>query len=65
MIVMRKWADEDKWESVTRGGEKDSMTTLDQLHRPTAKDIAMARSEKEKERLYSIAVWQLRFASLV
>lgn len=34
------------------------------MHRPTAKDIAMARSEKEKVRLFSINVWQ-RYASPV
>ena len=64
VIVMRKWADEDQWEPVTRGGERFHDYVGSTAHRPTAKDIAMARSEKEKERLYSIAVWQ-RYASPV
>lgn len=64
VIVMRKWADEDQWEPVTRGGERFHDYVGSTAHRPTAKDIAMARSKKEKERLYSIAVWQ-RYASPV
>ena len=64
VIVMRKWGDEESWESVTRGGERFHDYIGSTQHKPTAKDLQMARSEKEKERLYSIAVWQ-RYASPV
>jgi DNA modification methylase len=64
MIVMRKWADEERWEAVTRGGERFHDYVGSTQHRPTAKDLQMARSDKERERLYSIAVWQ-RYASPV
>lgn len=64
LIVMRKWGDESKWESVTRGGERfcdyKGMTQC----QPTDKDLARARTEEEEKRLYSIAVWQ-RYASPV
>jgi DNA modification methylase len=65
LIVMRKWGDEDKWESVTRGGgerfcDYKGMTQC----QPTDKDLARARTEEEEKRLYSIAVWQ-RYASPV
>lgn len=64
LIVMRKWGDESKWESVTRGGERfcdyKGMTQC----QPTDKDLARARSDEEEKRLYSIAVWQ-RYASPV
>ena len=64
LIVMRKWGDESKWESVTRGGERfcdyKGMTQC----QPTDKDLALARTEEEEKRLYSIAVWQ-RYASPV
>lgn len=64
MIVMRKWGDEEKWESVTRGGERFHDYVGSTENAPAAKDILRARDEKEKERLYSIAVWQ-RYASPV
>lgn len=64
MIVMRKWGDEDEWEPVTRGGERFHDYVGTTANGPAAKDISRARSEIEKERLYSIAVWQ-RYASPV
>jgi DNA modification methylase len=64
MIVMRKWGNEDEWEAVTRGGERFHDYVGTTQNGPAAKDIARARSEAEKERLYSIAVWQ-RYASPV
>jgi DNA modification methylase/superfamily II DNA or RNA helicase len=65
MIVMRKWDDEEQWESVTRdGGERFFDYIGSSAHAPTAKDLVRARNDKERERLYSIAVWQ-RYASPV
>ena len=64
MIVMRKWGDESKWEPVTTGGERFADYLGSTKAGPTAKDLSMARTEKERERLYSIAVWQ-RYASPV
>jgi DNA modification methylase len=64
LIVMRKWGDETKWEAVTTGGERFYDYCGTTANGPAAKDISRARSEKERERLYSIAVWQ-RYASPV
>jgi DNA modification methylase len=64
LIVMRKWGDEDKWEPVTRNGERFFDYMGSTANAPAAKDISRARSEEEKIRLYSIAVWQ-RYASPV
>jgi DNA modification methylase len=65
VIVMRKWADEDKWEPVARdGGERFFDYVGNTQHGPTQKDLVRARTEKERQRLYSIAVWQ-RYASPV
>jgi len=64
MIIMRKWGDEDQWESVTRGGERFHDYIGSTQNGPAAKDISRARSDEERERLYSIAVWQ-RYASPV
>lgn len=64
VIVMRKWGDEDQWEPVTRHGERFFDYMGSTQHGPTAKDISRARSPEERERLYSIAVWQ-RYASPV
>lgn len=64
VIVMRKWGDEDKWDAVTRGGERFFDYVGNTQHGPTQKDLIRARSDKERERLYSIAVWQ-RYASPV
>lgn len=64
MIVMRKWGNEDEWEPVTRGGERFHDYVGSTANGPAAKDISRARSEQERERLYSIAVWQ-RYASPV
>jgi DNA modification methylase len=61
---MRKWGDEDKWEPVTRNGERFFDYMGSTANAPAAKDISRARSEEEKIRLYSIAVWQ-RYASPV
>jgi len=62
LIVMRKWGDESKWDSVTTGGERffDYLGSAP----PGNKDMSRARDEKERQRLYSIAVWQ-RYASPV
>lgn len=64
VIVMRKWGDEEQWESVTRGGERFFDYIGNTQHGPTQKDLIRARTAKERERLYSIAVWQ-RYASPV
>lgn len=65
MIVMRKWDDEEQWDAVTRdGGERFFDYVGSSSHAPTAKDLVRARNDKERERLYSIAVWQ-RYASPV
>lgn len=65
VLVMRKWGDESKWNPVSRnGGERFFDYIGSTMHGPTAKNVAMARSEKEKERLFSINVWQ-RYASPV
>lgn len=63
MIVMRKWGDEDKWDAVTRGGERFFDYLGSTCQSPAKKDTR-ARTEKENERLYSINVWQ-RYASPV
>jgi DNA modification methylase len=62
LIVMRKWGDECDWNPVTRGGER----FFDYIGSSgvAAKELARARSAKERERLYSINVWQ-RYASPV
>lgn len=64
MIIMRKWGDEEKWLPVTANGERFFDYVGMTEHGPTAKNLAMARSEAEKKRLYSISVWQ-RYASPV
>lgn len=63
VIVLRKWGDEDKWDAVERGGERFFDYIGSTSHAPASKDIR-ARSEEERKRLYSIAVWQ-RYASPV
>ena len=64
MIVMRKWGNEDNWNPVSTGEERFFDYVGSTMHSPTAKDIARGRTEKEKQRLYSINVWQ-RYASPV
>jgi DNA modification methylase/superfamily II DNA or RNA helicase len=64
VIVLRKWDNEDEWEPVTRGGERFFDYIGATTHGPTAKDMAYGRTDKERTRLYSIAVWQ-RYASPV
>lgn len=65
IIVMRKWADEDKWDAVTRdGGERFCDYVGSSYNAPQSKDWGRARSEEERKRLYSISVWQ-RYASPV
>jgi DNA modification methylase/superfamily II DNA or RNA helicase len=64
IIVMRKWADEEDWEAVTRGKERFFDYIGSSYNAPQTKDWGRARSETEKQRLYSIAVWQ-RYASPV
>jgi DNA modification methylase/superfamily II DNA or RNA helicase len=64
MIIMRKWGNEDEWEPVTRGGERFHDYVGSTQNGPAAKDISRARTDLERERLYSIAVWQ-RYASPV
>ena len=63
MIIMRKWGDEDKWDSVTRNGERFFDYIGSTCQSPAKKDIR-ARDEEERIRLYSINVWQ-RYASPV
>lgn len=65
IISFRKWGDSEQFnDPVTTGGERfcdyKGMTQC----QPAARDIGMARSEEERARLYSIAVWQ-RYASPV
>jgi DNA modification methylase len=64
VIVMRKWADESQWEPVTRGKERFFDYIGSTKNGPNARDLQFARSDVERERLYSIAVWQ-RYASPV
>jgi len=64
IIVMRKWADEEKWDAVTRGGERFFDYIGASKCAPDTRDWGRARSDQERERLYSIAVWQ-RYASPV
>lgn len=64
VIVMRKWGDEDKWDPVNRGGERFFDYIGNTQHGPTQKDLIRARTPKERQRIYSIAVWQ-RYASPV
>jgi DNA modification methylase/superfamily II DNA or RNA helicase len=64
IIVMRKWADEEKWEPVTRGKERFCDYVGSSYNAPNSKDWGRARSEEERQRLYSISVWQ-RYASPV
>ena len=64
IIVMRKWADEDKWDAVTRGKERFCDYVGSSYNAPQAKDWGRARTAAEKTRIYSIAVWQ-RYASPV
>lgn len=64
LIVLRKWGDESKWDSVTRGEERFFDYIGATQCAPGQKEVSRGRSEKEKQRLYSIAVWQ-RYASPV
>jgi len=64
LIVMRKWGNQDNWEAVTNGGERFHDYIGSTQSGPAAKDVGRARSEEERKRLYSIAVWQ-RYASPV
>lgn len=64
LIVMRKWGDQEKWESVTRGDERFFDYIGSSKHGPSTRELAKARDDVERERLYSIAVWQ-RYASPV
>ena len=64
LIVMRKWGDQDKWESVTRGKERFFDYIGSSEHAPAKRELSKARDDVERERLYSIAVWQ-RYASPV
>lgn len=64
IIVMRKWADEDKWDAVSRDGDRFCDYVGSTYNAPQAKDWGRARTESEKSRLYSISVWQ-RYASPV
>jgi DNA modification methylase/superfamily II DNA or RNA helicase len=64
LIVMRKWANPEKWEAVTRGGERFFDYVGSTCQSPGKKEIARGRDDKERQRLYSINVWQ-RYASPV
>lgn len=64
IIVMRKWGDEEQWEPVTANGERFFDYVGMTQCRPAGKELSRAKSEKELERLFSIAVWQ-RYASPV
>lgn len=64
IIVMRKWADEDQWQPVTRGKERFFDYVGSSQCAPDRKDWSRARSEEDRVRLYSISVWQ-RYASPV
>ena len=64
LIVMRKWGDAEQWNPVTRHGERFFDYIGSTCQSPAKKDIARARSEAERQRLYSINVWQ-RYASPV
>ena len=64
MIVMRKWANEEAWVPVTRDGGERFFDYLGSTQcAPVLKD-SRARNEAERQRLYSINVWQ-RYASPV
>lgn len=64
LIVMRKWGDPELWNPVTRNGERFFDYIGSTCQSPAKKDIARGRDAKEKQRLYSINVWQ-RYASPV
>lgn len=67
MIIMRKWSDEDQWEGVNNGGagnERFCDYVGSSMCAPTESDYGRGRTEEERERLYSISVWQ-RYASPV
>lgn len=64
MIVMRKWGDESKWDAVTNGGERFFDYIGNAKCAPGDYDLRFARTEEERKRIYSIAVWQ-RYASPV
>lgn len=64
IIVMRKWADEDQWDPVTRGKERFFDYIGSSVNAPNIKEWSRARSQEELKRLYSIQVWQ-RYASPV
>jgi len=64
LIVMRKWDGDEAEESpVTRDGGERFFDYVG-CSGPAAKDISKARTDEERIRLYSIAVWQ-RYASPV
>ena len=62
MIIMRKWADEDKWDPV-KGG-KERFCDYVGMSGPAAKELNRGRTPEESARIYSIDVWQ-RYASPV
>lgn len=64
LLVMRKWGDEKDWQPVTRDGERFFDYIGATCQAPGKKEIAKGRDVKERQRLYSIAVWQ-RYASPV
>jgi DNA modification methylase len=64
MIVMRKWGDESKWDAVTNGGERFFDYIGSAKCAPGDYELRFARTEEERKRIYSIAVWQ-RYASPV
>ena len=64
VIVMRKWGNDELWNPVTTGKERFFDYIGSSKHGPTAKEMARGRDAKERERLYSINVWQ-RYASPV
>lgn len=62
MIIMRKNIDDDSESRVSTGGER--FFDYIGMCPPTSADLRGARTEEERKRLYSIAVWQ-RYASPV
>jgi len=65
LIVMRKWGESEQWFPVTRnGGERFFDYIGSTCQAPAKKELAKGRDATEKQRLYSINVWQ-RYASPV
>lgn len=64
LIVMRKWGDSEQWQPVTRHGERFFDYVGCTTQEPAKKEVSRGRTALEKQRLYSIAVWQ-RYASPV